>query len=92
MAEPSELGVARLALNQRGGESEARADMPPSAELKPGQLGTHSLSPFDILDPILKRYVERDESVEQIVAAGFERATVIRVILIVDRADYKRRQ
>lgn len=65
---------------------------PPSAELKPGQLDTDSLPPFETLDPILERYVERDESVDQIVAAGFDRATVNRVILMVDRAEYKRRQ
>jgi len=64
----------------------------PSAELAPDQKDTDSLPPYDILDAILERYVERDESPEGIVAAGFDPATVERVARMVDRNEYKRRQ
>ena len=65
---------------------------PPSAELRPGQRDSDSLPPYDLLDKILERYVERDESVADIVAAGFDAATVERVVEMVNRAEYKRRQ
>ena len=65
---------------------------PPSAELKPGQFDQDSLPPYDILDPILEAYVEDDETAEEIIARGFERETVLRVITMVDRNEYKRRQ
>ncbi len=65
---------------------------PPSAELRPGQLDTDSLPPYDILDPILKAYVEDDLSVGEIVALGFEARTVKDVVKMVDRNEYKRRQ
>ena len=65
---------------------------PPTAELSHNQLDTDSLPPYDELDGILKAYVERDESLSQIVAAGFNANTVSRVISLVDRAEYKRRQ
>ncbi len=64
----------------------------PSAELAPDQKDTDSLPPYEVLDPILERYVERDESAEQIIAAGFDAATVRRVLAMVDRNEYKRRQ
>src|SRR5207253_53255 len=64
----------------------------PSAELRPNQADSDSLPPFELLDPLLERYVEQDWSIEQLVAAGFERATVERVIGLVTRAEYKRRQ
>jgi NAD+ synthase (glutamine-hydrolysing) len=64
----------------------------PSAELKPNQKDTDTLPPFEILDPILERYVERDQSLDEIVAAGFPSAEVERVIRMVDRAEFKRRQ
>ncbi|MBU1909212.1 MAG: NAD+ synthase [Verrucomicrobia bacterium] len=64
----------------------------PSAELRPNQKDTDSLPPYDRLDAILERYVELDESVSAIVAAGFEPATVRRVARLVDRSEYKRRQ
>ena len=67
-------------------------DRPPSAELAPDQKDTDSLPPYAVLDPILERYVERDQSIEDIVAAGFEEAVVRRVIAMVDRNEYKRRQ
>ena len=65
---------------------------PPSAELRPDQLDSDSLPPYEVLDPILAAYVEREASVEEIVAQGFERATVERVARLVDRSEYKRRQ
>jgi NAD+ synthase (glutamine-hydrolysing) len=64
----------------------------PSAELAPDQKDTDSLPPYEILDAILEHYVERDQSAEDIIAAGFDRATVERVVRLVDRNEYKRRQ
>jgi NAD+ synthase (glutamine-hydrolysing) len=71
---------------------QAVLDKPPSAELRPGQLDTDSLPPYDVLDPILDRYIEDDASAEEIVASGFDPATVERVVRMVDGAEYKRRQ
>ena len=65
---------------------------PPSAELKPGQQDTDSLPPYDELDPILRGYVEEDLSPEELVAAGYRPDVVARVIQLVDRSEYKRRQ
>jgi NAD+ synthase (glutamine-hydrolysing) len=67
-------------------------DKPPSAELKADQLDQDSLPPYDVLDPILEAYVEEDRSIEEIVASGFDRETVARVIRMVDTNEYKRRQ
>lgn len=67
-------------------------ERPPSAELRPNQKDTDSLPPYDVLDAILERYVEHDEGVDAIVAAGFDPATVHRVARMVDRSEYKRRQ
>ncbi len=67
-------------------------DKPPSAELKPGQLDQDSLPPYEVLDPILQAYVEEDRSLNEIVAAGFDRETAASVIRMVDRNEYKRRQ
>jgi len=64
----------------------------PSAELKPDQKDTDSLPPYDVLDPILIGYVEEDLSPEELVAAGHDSKTVGRVIQLVDRSEYKRRQ
>ncbi len=64
----------------------------PTAELRPGQKDTDSLPPYDILDPILKLYVEEDTPPEDIVARGFDPQTVARVVVLVDRSEYKRRQ
>ncbi|MEK7252794.1 MAG: NAD+ synthase [Actinomycetota bacterium] len=71
---------------------QATLDKPPSAELRPGQLDTDSLPPYDTLDKILRAYIERDRSITQIVAEGFDVATVERVARMVDRNEYKRRQ
>jgi NAD+ synthase (glutamine-hydrolysing) len=65
---------------------------PPSAELRPDQTDQDSLPPYDILDAILARYMEEDQSVEDIVAAGFERTTVERVTRLIKVNEYKRRQ
>ena len=67
-------------------------ERPPSAELAPNQRDTDTLPPYDLLDPILERYVERDEGVAEIVTAGFDPDVVRRVVAMVDRAEYKRRQ
>ena len=65
---------------------------PPSAELAPDQVDADSLPPYENLDPILERYVELDQSAEDIIAAGFKREEVVRAISLVDRNEYKRRQ
>ena len=65
---------------------------PPSAELKPGQKDTDSLPPYEELDPILIGYIEEDKSPEELVAAGHRPETVARVVQLVDRSEYKRRQ
>ena len=65
---------------------------PPTAELAPDQKDEDSLPAYEILDPILALYVEQDKTLEEIVAEGFEQETVARVISLVDRNEYKRRQ
>ncbi len=65
---------------------------PPSAELRPDQKDEDSLPPYAVLDPILEAYVEEDRSFDEIVAMGFDPDTVARVIRMVDRSEYKRRQ
>jgi len=65
---------------------------PPSAELRPDQTDQDSLPEYPVLDAILDRYVEMRQSAEEIVAAGFEHDTVQRIIELVDRAEWKRRQ
>ena len=67
-------------------------ERPPSAELAPDQKDEDSLPPYAVLDPILERYVELDQSVEEIVQAGFAAADVLRVARLVDVNEYKRRQ
>ncbi len=64
----------------------------PSAELAPDQKDQDSLPPYEVLDPILERYIEQDRSIEQIVAEGFDAGVVSRVVRMVDRNEYKRRQ
>ena len=65
---------------------------PPSAELRPDQLDTDSLPPYEALDPILEAYVEDDRTLDEIVAMGYDAATVERIARMVDRNEYKRRQ
>ena len=67
-------------------------EKPPSAELRPDQRDEDSLPPYSTLDPILKAYVEDDMSFEEIVGMGFDEEVVKRVISLVDRSEYKRRQ
>jgi NAD+ synthase (glutamine-hydrolysing) len=64
----------------------------PSAELRPDQKDTDTLPPYDILDPILKAYVEDDVTIDQIISMGFDRDIVTRVARLVDKNEYKRRQ
>jgi NAD+ synthase (glutamine-hydrolysing) len=65
---------------------------PPSAELRPGQLDSDSLPDYAVLDPLLDDYVEQDMGADELVAAGHDPDLVERVIMLVDRAEYKRRQ
>ncbi|WP_035990761.1 NAD+ synthase [Leptolyngbya sp. KIOST-1] len=67
-------------------------DKPPSAELKPGQVDQDSLPPYEVLDDILERLVQRHESVAEMVAAGHDATLVDRVVRLVARAEFKRRQ
>ena len=67
-------------------------ERPPSAELAPGQVDEDNLPPYEVLDPILDRYVERDWSADRIVEDGFSKDLVARVVRMVDRNEYKRRQ
>ena len=67
-------------------------ERPPSAELRSDQKDSDSLPPYDVLDAILEAFIEDDLSVDEIVARGFERAIVGRVLEMVKRNEYKRRQ
>ncbi len=64
----------------------------PTAELRDNQKDSDSLPPYHVLDAILEAFIEKDFSVDQITALGFDRATVVRVLQMVKRAEYKRRQ
>jgi NAD+ synthase (glutamine-hydrolysing) len=64
---------------------------PPTAELRPGQKDSDTLPDYDLLDKILKGYVEQDKSPQQLVESGLPKDVVIRVIRMVDRNEYKRR-
>ncbi|HUX72322.1 MAG TPA: NAD+ synthase [Steroidobacteraceae bacterium] len=91
----SKLLVYRLA-RWRNARSRAIPDRvierPPSAELRFDQKDTDSLPPYEVLDPILEAFIEEDLSVDQIAARGFDRATVGRILDLVKRTEYKRRQ
>lgn len=67
-------------------------DRAPTAELKPSQRDQDTLPPYDVLDPILKAYVEEDKALESIVAMGYAKKTVEAVACMVDHSEYKRRQ
>ena len=67
-------------------------ERPPSAELRPDQKDTDSLPPYEVLDPILEAFIEEDLSVDQIAARGFDRKVVGRILDLVKRNEYKRRQ
>lgn len=91
----SKLLVYRLAAyrNDQGAVIPQRViDRPPSAELRPDQKDSDSLPDYSILDPILEAFIEEDLTVDEISARGFERATVARVLDLVKRNEYKRRQ
>ncbi len=91
----SKMLVYRLAnfRNSRGRVIPARViEREPSAELRADQKDSDSLPPYDILDPILEAFIEEDLSVDEIEARGFDRATVARVLDLVKRNEYKRRQ
>ncbi|WP_055450489.1 NAD+ synthase [Thiomonas bhubaneswarensis] len=64
----------------------------PSAELRPDQTDQDSLPPYDVLDGILQRYMEQDQSADAVIAAGYARADVERVVHLLKLAEYKRRQ
>ena len=65
---------------------------PPSAELRPDQQDTDSLPPYDVLDPVIEAYVEDDLGIDDMVARGIERALAERIVAMIDRNEYKRRQ
>lgn len=71
---------------------QAVIDKPPSAELRPGQLDSDSLPPYEQLDPVLEAYVEGDLTAGELVESGFDPDLVERVVRLVDLAEYKRRQ
>jgi NAD+ synthase (glutamine-hydrolysing) len=82
-------------LNGRAGRTvipESVLTKPPSAELRPDQRDDQSLPPYDVLDPILEAYVEDDLTASELEAAGYNPDLVRRVVRLVDRAEYKRRQ
>jgi NAD+ synthase (glutamine-hydrolysing) len=88
------LELARYKNRQAGKEviPSAVLTKAPSAELRPDQKDTDTLPPYEVLDPILKAYVEDDVTIDQIIAMGFDRDIVTRVARLVDRNEYKRRQ
>jgi NAD+ synthase (glutamine-hydrolysing) len=78
--------------NGPGPIPESIIDRAPSAELRHGQRDDDSLPPYEVLDPILAGYVDDDLSRDQLILRGYDPADVARVIALVDRAEYKRRQ
>jgi NAD+ synthase/NAD+ synthase (glutamine-hydrolysing) len=78
----------------RNGEviPESTMTKPPSAELRPNQTDQDSLPPYEVLDEVLKLYIEKWQEVDQIIAAGFDRPLVERVLRLVDNNEFKRRQ
>ena len=91
-----ELARWRNAWAERHGETppipENTISKAPSAELRPGQLDSDSLPPYELLDAVLDAYVERDLGSAEVVAEGFDPALVEKVVTLVDKAEYKRRQ
>ncbi|MFA6665267.1 MAG: NAD+ synthase, partial [Armatimonadota bacterium] len=67
-------------------------DRPPSAELRPDQKDVDSLPPYEVLDPVIHAYMEENKSIAEIVAMGYDQAVVNRVVRMIDRNEYKRRQ
>jgi len=87
-----ELAAHRNSLEKRPIIPQRIFKRPPTAELKPGQTDQDSLPPYSILDPIVLAYVEEDVGYEELISMGFDRKTVEKVIRMVDRSEYKRRQ
>lgn len=91
-----QLAEWRNAFAERQGAAEPiphnSISKPPSAELRPGQVDQDSLPDYEVLDAILDLYVEQRKGLEEIVTAGFDSALVERIIGLVDRAEWKRRQ
>jgi NAD+ synthetase len=82
-------------LNQRAGREIIPHNTifkPPSAELRPNQTDQDSLPPYEILDAILHQYVEEEKGAAEIMSTGYDREVVLRVIKLIDRSEYKRRQ
>ena len=82
-------------INQRAGRDlipRSTISKPPSAELRPNQKDADSLPPYEVLDAIIYRYIEEEIGATQIIAEGFDPATVMAVIRLMDRSEYKRRQ
>ncbi len=82
-------------INQRAGRElipRSSIEKVPSAELRPNQTDQDSLPPYEVLDEIIERYVEDERGAREIIADGFDAATVRRVIKLIDRSEYKRRQ
>jgi NAD+ synthetase len=89
--------VYRLArhINARGARAvipESSLTKAPSAELRPDQTDQDSLPPYEVLDRIVEAYVERNEDVDAMTASGIDHATALRVVSLIDRNEYKRRQ
>jgi len=80
------------AFGQRDVIPERIITRPPSAELRPNQTDQDSLPPYEILDGIMRRYMEEDQSADEIVAAGYSKADVKRVARLIKLSEYKRRQ
>ena len=89
---PRKVGMVSLGCPKALVDSERIITRPPSAELRPDQKDQDSLPEYDVLDAILERYMELDQSIEDIVAAGFDRADVDKVTRLIKINEYKRRQ
>lgn len=87
-----ELAKYRNSLEEIAVIPERVITRPPSAELRPDQKDQDSLPPYDVLDAILYAYIEEDQSQDDIIAKGFDKDVVSKVIALVDRNEYKRRQ
>jgi len=87
-----ELSAYRNSLGKKPVIPPAIISRPPSAELRPNQRDQDSLPPYDILDQIVDSYVERDLSAAQVARQGIDAKTVAKVIRLIDRSEYKRRQ
>ncbi|WP_423441415.1 NAD+ synthase [Limisphaera sp. VF-2] len=84
--------LARWVNREREIIPEACLTKPPSAELRPNQTDQDTLPPYEVLDAILEAFVVRGQTMEEMVAAGFDRVTVEQVVRMIQRSEYKRRQ